>query len=277
MPALTRILTPDGRLHAPEYAAESLKEAAQYEPDDGVYTTFNTLNTTQTIRLQAHFDRLEDSALRENIPLKLDRALLRRSLRRMIEEFGQGDVRARVTVARQNPDELILTVEPYRKPDQALIEHGVKVVTASDAARSNPAAKTTDWMFQRAKLEDRLTNGVYDVFLLDQQGNVLEGLGSNAYGILDGQLHTAEDDVLKGIARQIVLDVAPQIVPVALSPFHVQDIPRLSDAFLTSSSRGIIPVVEIDGIQINGGSVGELTRQLYDAYWRQVSDELEEL
>lgn len=277
MPALTRILTPDGRLQTPDYAADSLKEAAQYEPDDGVYTTFNTLNTTQTIRLSAHLDRLEDSATRENIPLKVDRAALRRGLRQMIQDFGQGDVRARVTVARQRPDELILTIEPYQKPDPELIERGVKVITASDAARSNPAAKTTDWMFQRTALEERLTNGIYDVFLVDEQGNILEGLGSNAYGILGGQLYTAGEGVLKGIARQIVLDVAPKIMPVVLSPFRMSDVPRLSDAFLTSSSRGIIPVVEIDSIPIDRGRVGELTRQLYDAYWQQVYDELEEL
>jgi branched-chain amino acid aminotransferase len=119
--------------------------------------------------------------------------------------------------------------------------------------------------------------GIYDTFLLDQDGYILEGLAANFYAIIDGELLTAGHDVLKGIARQIVLEIAPPIVPVREEAPHSSQIGRFSDAFLTSASRGIIPVVEIDGIRIGQGVPGTLTRQLTTAYQAWVSAHLEEL
>jgi branched-chain amino acid aminotransferase len=119
--------------------------------------------------------------------------------------------------------------------------------------------------------------GIYDTFLLDQDGHMLEGLAANFYAIVDGELWTAGQNVLKGIARQIVLEIAPPIVPVREEAPHVSAVERFSDAFLTSASRGIIPVVEIDGIRIGQGEPGTLTRQLMAAYQAWVNRHLEDL
>ncbi|MEZ4667072.1 MAG: hypothetical protein R3E39_03985 [Anaerolineae bacterium] len=66
-PCTINVLTPDGLLPA-NYSADSLADAVQYEPHDGVYTTTNTFNTTQVLKLEAHLDRLEDSALPRKHP-----------------------------------------------------------------------------------------------------------------------------------------------------------------------------------------------------------------
>ena len=265
MPTLIKILTPDGLIDVP-YKAASLAEAAEHEPDDGVYTVANTFNTYQTLKLDAHFDRLEDSARRANIPLQLDRVAVRKSLRTMIEAANFGDVRFRVTVPRATPDKLILSIEPFTPPTPNLIEKGVRCITASDSARSSAETKTTQWMHERSKLSDTMPAGIYDTFLLDKEGYLLEGLAANFYAILNGELRTAGSGVLKGISQQIVLEIALPILPVKMEAVHVSDIPQLSEAFLTSSSRGIIPVVEIDGITIGDGIPGSYTRQLLAAY-----------
>ncbi|MBC7810040.1 MAG: hypothetical protein H7175_02780, partial [Burkholderiales bacterium] len=57
MPTMIRVLTPDGLQPAP-YSADTLNDAAQHEPADGVYTVASTLNGTQTLKLDAHHDRL---------------------------------------------------------------------------------------------------------------------------------------------------------------------------------------------------------------------------
>jgi hypothetical protein len=72
MPCLIRLLTPDG-LKPVDYRAESLADAARYEPHDGVYTITNTYNTFQVLKLDGHLDRLENSAGLAGIPLALDR------------------------------------------------------------------------------------------------------------------------------------------------------------------------------------------------------------
>jgi branched-subunit amino acid aminotransferase/4-amino-4-deoxychorismate lyase len=57
----------------------------------------------------------------------------------------------------------------------------------------------------------------------------------------------------------------------------VRDLARLSEAFITSSSRGIVPVVEIDGITIGAGVPGAYTRKLGEVYQAWVAQHLEPL
>jgi branched-chain amino acid aminotransferase len=277
MPCLVNVLMPDGTLTDVSYTGASLAETARYEPHDGVYTITNTYQTHKVLKLKAHLDRLEDSARRANIPLKLDRPALRSALRQMIDSAGWGDVRFRITVGAEAPDRLILSLEPFTPISQDLLAQGVRCITAPNSARHNPEAKTTDWMHQRTALQNAMPAGIYDTFLLDSEGYILEGLASNVYAIHDGILHTAEEGVLKGISRQVVLEVALPLLPISLTPVHVDDIPHLQEAFLSSSSRGIVPVVEIDGKPIGAGVVGERTKALRRAYDAWVQANLEEL
>lgn len=275
-PCFIRILTPDG-LQPVHYVAHTLTEAAQFEPDDGVYTVTNTYQTTKTLKLDAHLDRLEDSARRASIPLQLDRSRLRAALRQMIAEANYGDVRFRITAPRDTPDCLILSLEPFTPISPELIASGVRCITAPGSARHNPAAKTTDWMHKRQQLSQAMPPGIYDTILLDNQGTMLEGLASNFYAILGSELRTAGEGVLRGIAQQIVFEVAPGILPVRLEAVNVRDIPQFQEAFITSSSRGIVPVVEIDGHMIGDGKPGAKTNLLRESYNAWVAGHLEEI
>jgi branched-chain amino acid aminotransferase len=276
MPCLIRILTPDG-LHPADYTADSLAEAAHHEPRDGVYTVTNTFNTYGVLKLSAHLDRMEDSARRAGIPLQLDRARLRQALREVITESGFGDVRFRITVPSEQPDTFILSAEPFRPLDPAVYAQGIRVVTIPNSARQNAEAKTSGWMHDREQIERNLPEGIFTGLLLDEHRRILEGTSSNFYAIRDGRLYTAREGVLPGIAQQIVLEIAPGIVEVIREPVTAEDIPRLDEAFITSSSRGIVPVVEIDGHAIGDGKPGSITRQLREAYRAWVDEHLETL
>jgi len=273
MPTRIYTLKADG-LHAVGYTAKSLAEAATYEPDEGVYTVANTFDTDKTLKLEAHLDRLEDSAHRANIPLSLNRDALKSALRQMILEAGFGSVRFRVTVPKVTPDQFILSIEPFTPPSQAIKAGGVRCITVKDHARQNAAAKTTGWMHARKALTEAMPEDIYDTFLLDDGGYLLEGLGSNFYAILNDELRTADSGVLPGIAQQIVFEIAPNIVPINKQAIHLDDLSSLQEAFLTSSSRGIIPIIEIDGVTIRSGQRGTYTQQLQDLYDRWVQEHL---
>ena len=276
MPTIIKRLSPDG-LTDVDYTADDLKSAAGYEPSDGIYTLTNTYNMTQTLMFDAHLDRLEDSARRENIPLRYNRAQLKSALRQMILESGFGDVKFRVTVPRNTPDQLILTIEPFTPPPHTLIEQGARCITSRGETRHHPHAKTTQWAHDRKKLESAMPEGIYHTFLVNPNGYILEGTSSNFYAILDGELRTAGEGVLGGIAQRIVFQIHEGIIPLRKEAVHVDDIPNFSEAFLTSSTRGIIPVVEIDGRTIGDGTVGGKTKQLRQAYQAWMTEHLEEL
>jgi branched-chain amino acid aminotransferase len=276
MPAHVKIWTADG-LHDAPYSASSLADAAQHEPDSGVYTVTNTWQTDHVLKLDAHFDRLEDSAARQQIPLQLDRRAIRAALREMITAADWGNSRFRVTVPKATPERIILTIEPFTPPSRDLIENGVRCITAADSARHQAEAKTTGWMHARKKLQAAMPEAIYETFLLDANGFLLEGLSSNCYFLLDGELRTADIRVLKGISRQIVFEVAPSIMPLRPDAAHISQIPQMSEAFLTSSSRGIIPVVEIDGLTIGDSTRGTYTARLRAAYDAWVTAHLQPL
>ncbi|MYC55092.1 MAG: hypothetical protein F4X46_05860 [Chloroflexi bacterium] len=276
MPALIKALHKSG-LREVSYHADSLAAAAKFEARAGVYTVSNTVNRTQTLLFDAHLDRLVDSARREGIPLRFDRKSLRVALREMILESGFGDARFRISVAAAQPKALILSIEPYHPPTDDLIQQGVRCNTSSRLARHNPGAKSSDWMHRRRGLETDRPAGLYETFLLDNEGAILEGLGSNFYAIVGGELHTAGSGVLAGIARRIVLDVCTGIIPARQIAPKLRDLARFDEAFLSSSSRGIIPVVEINGQKIGAGLPGATTRQLRGAYQHWVAAHREEL
>jgi branched-chain amino acid aminotransferase len=276
MPCYIRRLTLDG-LEPVNYSADSLAQAAQYEPHDGVYTVTNTYNTLQVLKLDAHLDRMEDSAQREKMPLKLDRSLLRTALRQMIQQAAYGNVRFRITAAREIPNEFIISLEPFKSLPPEIIASGVRCITVPNSARQHAQSKTTDWMHDRQKIEANLPPGIFTALLLNELGDILEGLSSNFYAILGAELRTAGEGVLLGIAQQIVFAVAPDIVPVRQQTVNVRDLPQLSEAFITSSSRGIVPVVEIDSTPIGTGTPGAKTTALRTAYNLWVQAHLEDL
>lgn len=272
-PCYIRRLTPDG-LQPVDYTATSLADAVRYEPE-GIYTVTNTYNTFDTLKLDAHLDRMEDSAQREGIPLELDRPRLRAALRQMIAAAGYGDVRFRVSIPRDQPDIRIISLEPFTPPPAAAYEQGVHCATIAGLHRRNPAAKTSDWMHSRH--QTALPDDIYEGLLLSEHGEILEGFGSNFYAVLDDELRTAASGMLPGIAQQIVMLVAPQVLPVRRQAVTVADLPRLSEAFISSSSRGIVPVVAIDAVTIGTGAPGPRTQELRQHYLAWVRDHLEPL
>jgi len=271
-PLTIGILTPDGLIDAP-YTANSLAEAVPYEPD-GVYTITRTFKRDRVLMLGEHLDRLEESARLEGIPLTLDRAALRAALRTLIDRSGNAESRFRITVPRQQPDHLYLSVESFTPLAPEVYQQGVRVITTR-IARHNPTAKTTAWMSERKAAP--LPPGVHEAILVSPEGELLEGTSSNFYAVIDGALHTAGEGVLGGIVRRALLQLAPEILPVVFQPARIDALWTLEEAFITSASRGVLPVVIIDGQIIGNGRPGVQTMWLREAYEEWAASHLEPL
>lgn len=275
MPATINRLTKHGLANA-AFSAGSLLDAAKHEPRAGVYTVGKTYQRTKSLLFDEHLRRLEDSARRQRFALDCDQIRLRAALRQMILESNYGDVRFRISAAAEAPDEMLLSIEPFQPPSAQLMERGARCITSTETRRT-PASKSSEWMHRRRALEAAQPSEIYETFLRDSQGKLLEGASSNVYVMLDGELRTASTGVLAGISRMIVLAICESVVPLRIVAPDIADIDRFSEVFLSSSSRGIIPVVELDGMPIGDGRVGAATLALRAAYQRWVDDHLEEL
>lgn len=259
----TCILTPDGLMPTP-YQVRSLTEAVGCEPR-GVYTVARTFHGDHALLFDAHLDRLEQSAHLVHIPLRLDRGRLRAALRELLRQAGYPDAKFRITVSYERPDWLYFALEPFRPVPEEIMRQGAHVVTAP-LARENPVVKTTDWMIVRQPAWDSLPPGMYEAILVGQDGRLLEGFSSNFYGVLDGKLRTALDGVLAGITRRAILTIAPDVLPVEPVGVHLAEVPRLAEAMLTSSGRGVVPITRIDGQPVGDGQVGPVVSALRAGY-----------
>lgn len=260
-----RAVEPDGAVTSPAGA----------ERPGGVYAAFGAVDG-RVVRFSNHLDRLEDSARRVGFRLRLDRSLVRSELCELLQRAGLRSARFRISVHPDDleaglPAPLRVAMEPYDGPSPEIRGHGVSCRTAEHTARVNPRAKQTGWLAGRSRLGGgRPDEDPYEWLLCSDDGRILEGASSNFYAILGAgssrSLHTAAEGVLYGISRTIVLDVAPQLVPVTLEAPGLDDLDRMSEAFLSSASRTIVPIVEIDGRPVGSGVPGETTKTLIEEY-----------
>ncbi len=245
-----------GHLEPAEYTPDSLAEAAAYEPDDGVYTLANTRAGGKVAGIDFHFDRLEDSARRERIVLALDRDAVRRALRTMMHEAEITDMRFRITVPRGGQP-LTLSIEPFAGLPASIYETGVRCITIHDTVRDRAESKTTAWLHKRVAISAHLTGGIAEAILCDKTGQMLEGTSSNFYAVYRQNprtVRTAGTGVLPGVAQRILFAAGKQICEISFAAPNAADLDLIEEAFITSSSRDIVPVVQIDRYSDRTGS-----------------------
>ncbi len=109
--AIPIVMLSDNGIEPAPYRAESLREAALMERP-GVYTVTRTYPRVRAVLLDAHLDRLEESARLEGIPVSFDRERIRRGLRQLLEDKDHKQTRVRLTVTRSNVNGVILALEP---------------------------------------------------------------------------------------------------------------------------------------------------------------------
>ncbi len=133
-----------------------------------------------------------------------------------------------------------------------------------------PRAKTHNYLnLVLADLEVKAQNPIAWAILLDCNGNLSEGLGSNLFLVRDGALLTPKEKyVLPGVSRQTVIELAAELhIPFRETDVDLFDGYNADEAFITSTSLCICPVSSINGVAIGSGAVfGPTTQRLIDAY-----------
>lgn len=258
-------ITPDGAREL-DLAASNLDEASRQLPQ-GLYTTFRTYaGGGKVLGLQAHLDRLYQPAASQNITPDVSEAELRRFLASACTAM-EAESRVRLTLGvSDQAGAVFVTIQPFTPLSPETYQRGVHVVSA-ETARNTPRLKATNFIQSSADLRKLVKNDIFEV-LLCRNGSILEGMTSNIYVIQAGALVTSRRGILLGVTRRAVIRLARgaglQVeyrAPELDEPF--------GEAFLSSSSRGIVPIVEIDGRPVGEGRVGAWTKTLmavYDVY-----------
>jgi branched-chain amino acid aminotransferase len=245
----------------------------------GVYTTLRTYGREKALGLRAHMDRLFSSAEIIRSVVKIDRGLIQRLMRVAINEFSFSDnLRLRIHIdMTTTPGDIYILVDPISLPSVDEKKHGVNVITR-EMHREQPLAKTTSFIAVAESLRKTIPEGINEVLMIGAGGELLEGLSSNFFAIKNRMIWTAEEGVLAGITRAIVIKTIEKLgLDLNHTAYPSEDIHHMTEAFLTSTSRGVLPIRTIDNFTIGESCPGPLTCAIRDSFDEQIVAELEEI
>lgn len=248
--------------------------------EGSVYTAFRTFDCERFVALDEHFDRTLGSMRLLGWPgaeVVLDRALIRRGLAEAVNG-REGDSMVRLDVLApgsrvpgRSGSRIVVTVAPLQVVPQRFVREGVRVELAPDLTRDRPLVKTADFVQHRHPYPLG-TQDAFEHLLLDSAGNILEATSANVYVVFDAVVYTAGQGVLEGITRLLCLRVAlaegidlrEQAVPLA-------NLAEATEMFLTSSTRGVVPIVNVAGTKIGQGEPGPITLRLARALQEEIA------
>jgi branched-chain amino acid aminotransferase len=245
----------------------------------GLYTTFRTYaGKTKVIGLHSHLGRLYLPAKMQTIVPAVRRpSAFREVLAELLLPLDAPEARVRLvldtTVEQGN---IYILLQPMQPLPPEIYSQGVHV-EISKSSREKPSLKQTAFISESAFDRKRVGGELYEI-LLTSKGRILEGMTSNFFYVRDGALCTAGRGVLIGVTRQTVLALAKQEgIKICLKAIALNELSFIEEAFITSSSRGIVPVVQIDAEPVADGKVGAMTKKLMDLYEQQILSVAEEI
>jgi branched-chain amino acid aminotransferase len=271
-----------GQICRPEEAKISVFDRG-FLYGDSVYETIGT-TYGRLFALNDHLVRLERSAQRIGLTL-LPRGVIEKAIADTVAAAGNAESRVRVILTRGSGKldldpaavdntQLVVIVFPLGPPTAEMFSKGVSVAVVSVHRNSpraiDPAVKSGNYLNNVMALgEARRTSGAYEAILCAADGSVAEGSTSNIFIVTGGEIRTPGLDVgiLDGITRSKVFDLCrANDLPLREVRFTPDDLRSADEAFITSATRGVLPVTRIDGSPVGDGTPGPITRRLMGLY-----------
>lgn len=248
---------------------------------DGVFDTVIAWNG-RLFRLDDHIDRLFRSMAAVALEPPFGRDELRALTAAAIRANGFDDAYVKWIVTRgsngtplMDPTrcaaQLMIIVRPYIQRYSPDSSGGLRLKTTAIRRPSGqilaPQIKSLNYLnLVLAKIEAKAA-GADEALMLDLHGRVCEAPGYNVFIASGGRLLTPQHDILEGITRATVMEIAAQRnVPLRVCDIELYHAYTAEEIFLTSTAGGLVPVVEVDGRAIGDGIPGPLFAQFSAAY-----------
>lgn len=227
-----------------------------------------------------HFDRLERSLREIRMEMPFSRAIFRLKIAELlrVNRLHTGSLYLQVSrgVAPRNHQipgpmaaSVVMTVKPLVPPADSIVANGVAVVTVPDIRWKRPDIKSVALLPNVLAKDEAVRRGVYEAWQVDADGIVTEGTSTNAWIVRDGNLvtHPAQNAILNGVTRLALKKIATDIgIGLVERPFSVAEAKSAEEAFLSSTSAFLVPVVRIDEQAVGDGRPGKVSVALLERY-----------
>lgn len=274
--------------YLPHHAAMVHMEDRGYQFSDGIYEVI-AFNHRRLLDGDRHLVRLKRSLDELQIPLPMSLAAMKIVMRELIERNGKdyGGIYLQITrgVSRRDhpfpkniKPSLVMAVMPPKPPKDKDIKEGVQVITMPDMRWGRRDIKSVSLLANVIARQASILASARESWLIDEHRNVItEGSASNSFIVTrkeELQTHPSDHHILGGITRDVVLELARASgIKVVERPFSLDEAHRAAEAFLTSTSANVLPVVKIDGQPVGTGAPGPITQRLLAIYLEHIKQE----
>lgn len=244
----------------------------------GVFDFFRASNNIPLF-IDNHLDRFFNSAdmLRLQVPYSRDE--IKDIITEMAEMNKIADSSFRlVLTGGYSPDyyellspNFIILQQPVHLADKEEFDKGIKIMLY-EHMREFPQVKSINYLMG-VYLQHEVQQRKVDEVLYHKDNCILEFPRSNVFAVTkNGTLITPAQNVLHGITRMKVLELARKKYKVEERAITVEELKNAAEVFLTNTTKRIIPVIEIDNKKVNNGKPGEITTALYKAFLKMESE-----
>jgi branched-chain amino acid aminotransferase len=280
----------NGRVFDQEHAVVSVFDHG-FLYGEGVYETLRTYNG-QPFLFERHVRRLRRSAdlLALGVPLTNDQIDARfRETIAAAALSGEAYIRILVTrgvgeltydpAACPNPS-IVVIVKPHVPPPAEVYARGVRVslvpVMRNHPSSVSPVIKSNNLINNALAMQHAVRHGAFEGVMRNYRGELAELTQSNLFVVKNGVAMTPPVDagLLPGITRAFLFELgAEHGIPVKEAVLRDEDLVGADEAFLTSTTRELVPIVQVDDRPIGAGTPGRVTQALLQRF-REAADRL---
>lgn len=220
----------------------------------GIFETLRTYNKEIIFNTTDHIDRLLDSAKKIDLKIQFNKKEIFKMLKKIAKKSIHKNQKIKIIAI---PNKLIITSTEQK--DDKKIYQGVKCMSII-CQRSLPEIKSISYLSSLLSHKKAEEKGYFEAILINEKGEVSEGAYSNIFWFEKNILCTTKNKILLGITRKTVLKISP--FKTKLKTINIKNLYKTKEIFLTSSTKGIVPVVQIDNKKIGNGLVGDKSKEL---------------
>jgi branched-chain amino acid aminotransferase len=282
----------NGRVSDQEHAVISIFDHG-FLFGEGVYETLRTYNG-QPFLFERHMRRLRRSAdmLALSVPLadpQID-ARFRETMAAAGLPSGGHEAYIRILVTRGIGEltydpaatpipSVVVIVKPHVDPPREVFERGVKVslvpIVRNHPGTVNPLIKSNNLLNNALAMQEAFRRGGYEGIMRNYRGELAECTQSNLFIVKNGEALTppVAAGLLPGITREYLFEVGTEEgIPVRETVLRDGDLFGADEAFLTSTTREAVPIVQVDDRTIGTGKPGPVTLALLDGFRRKAQE-----
>lgn len=279
----------NGRLADKEHAAIPVFDHG-FLYGEGIYETLRTYNGTPFL-FDRHMDRLRRSAAMIELTIPLTDQQIAQRFEDTVSAAKLGDngeeayIRLLVTrgVGELTYDpaacpeaSVVIIVKPQVDPTAEQFAKGVKTTLVSIVRNHphtvNPLIKSNNLLNCALAMQEAYKRGAFEGIMRNYRGELAECTTANLFIVKNGTLLTPplEAGLLAGITRAFVLELAAALgIPAHEAVLHDADLFSADEAFLTSTTRELVPITTVDEQTIGAGVPGSITNRLLTEYRAQ--------